>query len=97
KILEALVPFAFLSAVLPLGVLIIHLLVDDAQVLDELAERAKVVVAALDFFVENDPVETVFGRFGNELFGQSDVLLAGETEAVDYFFDFVFRFLNALG
>ena len=82
---------------LPFGVFIVHLLVDDAQVFDELAERAKVVVAALDLFVENDAVEPFLGRFGNEFFGQCDVLLAGETEAVDDFFDLVFRVFNALG
>ena len=97
ELLEEHVPFGFLSAVLPFGVFVIHLLVDEAQVFDELAERAKMVVAALDLFVENYAVETFLGRFGNEFFGQCDVLLAGETEAVDDFFDLVFRVFNAFG
>ena len=37
---------------------------------------AKVVVAALDFLVENDTVETLFGRFGNEFFGQGNIIFA---------------------
>ena len=39
--------------------------------------------AAVDFLVNDDAVETFLGRFGNQFFGQRNVFLGGETEAVN--------------
>ena len=51
----------------------------------------------LDLLVNNDPVEALLGRLGNEFFGQGDVFLAGEAEAVNDAFDLVLRLFDALG
>ncbi len=80
-----------------LGVFVIDLLVEEADVFDQAAQVAEVVVAALDFFVDDDAVEAFLGGFGNEFFGEGDVFLAGEAEAVDDAFDFVFGVLDAFG
>ena len=75
----------------------IHLLVQFVDARDQPAQRAQVRVAAVHFFVENDAVETFARRLGQQFFRQRDVFLAGETEAVNDFADFVFGGLDALG
>ncbi len=58
---------------------------------------AQMVVAAFDFLVNDNAVEAFLGRFGNEFFGQGDVLLAGEAKAVDDALDLVLGVFDALG
>jgi len=53
------------------------------------------VVAPLDFFVHDHAVEPFLRGLGNKFFGQGDVLLAGEAEAVNDSFDLVFGVFNA--
>ena len=71
------------QGVLPGGVLFVHLLVQGADVLEQLAQIMQMVLPPLDLLVNNNPVEAFLGRLGNEFFGQGDVLLAGEAEAVE--------------
>ena len=68
-----------------------------ADVLDQPAQVPQVVVAALDFLVHDDAVKALLGRLGNQFFGQGDVFLAGEAEAVDDAFDLVFGVFDAFG
>ena len=82
---------------LPFGVKLVDVLVELADVADQAAQFAQVGVAAVDFLVENDAVKAFLGRLGNQFFRKGDVFLAGETEAVDDIFDFVFGVLDALG
>ena len=55
------------------------------------------VVPPVHLFVNNNPVKPLLGRLGNDLLGQGNVLLAGETEAVNDAFDLVLRLLDPLG
>jgi hypothetical protein len=50
-----------------------------------------------DFGVLNDPVESFLGRIAEQLFGESDVFLGGEAEAVEDFFNFDFGYFDLLG
>ena len=97
EILEGLLPFGLVGGALPRGVTIVHLLVENANLLDQFAQGAEVVVAAFDLLVEDDTVETLLGRLRNQLLGQSNVFLAGKTEAVNDPFNLVLRIFNALG
>jgi hypothetical protein len=56
-----------------------------------------VVVAAFDLLVDDHAIEALLGRLGDELLSQRDVLLAGETEAVNDALDLVLGVLDALG
>ena len=41
------------------------------------------LVAPLDFFVEDHAIKPLLGRFGNQLFGQGDMFLGGKAEAAN--------------
>ena len=84
-------------AVLPLGVSFIGLLIRGAHHADELAQSFEVRLVVVEFLVENDAVEPLFGRLASQFFRQSDMLLGGETEAADDAFDFGFGGFDALG
>ena len=97
EFLEQFVAPGFAGSALPHGVLVVHVLVAGADLFDELAQRAQMVVAAFNLLVQNNAVEPLLGRLGDQFLRQRDVLLAGEAEAVDDFFDLVFRVFNPLG
>ncbi len=82
---------------LPFRVKLVHLLVQLADLADQPAQLAQMRVAAVDFLVENDAVKAFLGGLGHQFFRERNVFLAGETEAVDDIFNFVFRVLDALG
>ena len=65
--------------------------------LSSLRNSFQMVLPPLDLLVHDDPVKAFLGRLGNEFFGQGDVLLAGEAEAVNDAFDLVLRLFDALG
>jgi hypothetical protein len=81
----------------PAGVVVVHVLIELADVFDEFAEILEVAVAVGHFFVHDDAVEAFLGGLGEEFFGEGDVLLAGEAEAVDDLLEDLVGFLDALG
>ena len=85
------------QGVLPGGVLVVHLLVQGADVFEQFAQILQMLLPPLGLLVNDDPVKAFLGRLGNEFFGQGDVLLAGEAKAVNNAFDLVLRLFDALG
>ncbi len=85
-----------LGRLLPARVFFVHLLVELADFLDQLAQRLQMAVAALDFFVHDHAVKPFLGRLGNQFFRQRDVFLGGKTEAVNDPLLLVLGFLDAL-
>ena len=61
----------------------IHLLVNDANLLDELAHGFQVVFPTLDLFIDDNTIKSFLGRFGYQFFSQRNMFLSGETEAVE--------------
>jgi hypothetical protein len=96
EILEGFVAFD-LGGGLPGGITVVHLLIEDPDFLDQFAEGAEMVVAALDLFIEDNAVEPFLGGFGDQFFGEGDMFFAGEAEAINDAFDLVFGVLDAFG
>jgi hypothetical protein len=77
--------------------LVVHRLVQWADVPEQFAQIPQVVVAPFDLLVHDHAVEALLGRLGDQFFGQRDVLLAGEAETIDNQLDFVFGVFDAFG
>ena len=52
-------------------------------------------ITTFNLLVDNNPIEALLGRFRDKLLCQGNVLLSGETEAIDDALYLVFRILNA--
>ena len=63
---------------------------------DELAQIAQMAFAIGDFFVHDHAVKTFLGRLGQQFFGDGDVFLGGEAEAVNDALHLHFGLFNAL-
>lgn len=92
---EQLVLGCFAIALLPLGVFFVDFFVEVANFFDQFPEGFEVLIAAGDFFIDDDAVEPFFGWFGDEFFSEGDMFLGGEAEAVNDAFDFVLSVLNS--
>ena len=62
---------------------VVHLLVERADLLDELAQIPQMAFAVGDFLVHDHAVEAFLGRLGQQFFRDGDVFLGGEAEAVN--------------
>jgi len=81
----------------PRSVVAVHILVQFADAPQHAAEHVKMRVAAVHLVVYHDAVKAFARRIGQQFFRQRNVFLAGKTEAVNDFADFIFRRLDALG
>src|SRR3974390_1137853 len=57
------------GTILPLGVSLINHLIRCSNRSDQIAERSDMPLAVIDLLLEDDAVEALFGRLGNQLFG----------------------------
>ncbi len=78
-----------------LGVHIVRLLVGRLDAADKNLERGEVLVAAVDFLVLDDAVETLAALF--QLAGEIEVFLGGEAEAVQMLLHHALGVFDALG
>src|SRR5438094_9675022 len=83
ELVEELFPGGSLERLLPARILFIHPPVQVANLFGQPTQDLQMPITALYFLVHNHPVKPFFGRLGNQLFRQRDVLLGGKTEAVN--------------
>ena len=85
----------FGPGLLPGQKLLIHLLIQHAHFFGQPAQVPQMLLARLAQPVHNNAIESFLGRNCQELFGQSDVLLAHEPQAIDEPARLLFRLLDA--
>ena len=84
----------FLLRLLPRKIFRVHVRIHRVNLLDELAQILQVTFAVGDFFINNDAVETLFRRVGQNLFRDGDMLLRREAKVIDDVLHLHFRVLN---
>ena len=74
----------------------IHLLINNTHILYQFAQCLEMAITTFNLLVDNNPIEALFGRLRDKLLCQGNVLLSGETKAIDNALYLVFRILDAL-
>ena len=86
-----------LGGAAPSQIFFVHLGVLLPHLFDETMKRLDVFLAGLDDLVDRNPVEPLLGGIGCQLFGQGNMLLGGEAQAVQDALDLKFGSLDSLG